>query len=253
MADPVKLRRLLISSAPILYFILCSSILFLLPPSPNLPHKQPPPPLVLPPGVHPTAAKIAQALHSRGNYSAMIPDLVSQFDPGCLRGGAALTIFVPTDRSEYHVCGSERPGFRVVRSRVDRAAFGSSLTNGSVLETCDGGGEIRVVELTSAAEIRYLHNRVVDWNLYDGGDDGGQVVVHGIDGQLGSDTPVAAVGRFAVSGLVKQRREDAAGDEFEKRCRGSWMDIVLPPRTTDMYREVFIRRVDGLPIPVLGW
>ncbi|CAL1414957.1 unnamed protein product [Linum trigynum] len=213
MADSVK-RRLLITFAAILCFILCSSVLLRHPS--DVPQK-PPPPLVLPPDVDPTAAKIAEALHSRGNYSAMIPDLISKFNPGCLGAAAAVTIFVPTDRSEYPVCGSERPGVRIVLSRVDREAFGS-LTNGSVLETCDGG-EIRVAE-SAAAEKGYLHAEVVDWNLYDD-DGGGRVIVHGIDGELQSHMPVAAVGRFAVSGMVKPRRKDAGGDELESLCRGA--------------------------------
>ncbi|CAI0427540.1 unnamed protein product [Linum tenue] len=249
MADSVE-RRLLITFALILCFILCSSVLLLRHPS-DVP-QNPPPPLVLPPDVDPTAAKIAEALHSRGNYSSMIPELISKFNPDCLSGGGGVTIFVPTDQSEYHVCGSERPGVRIVRSRVDRAAFGSSggLTNGSVLETwCDGGGEIRVEE-SAAAEKGYLHAEVVDWNLYDG--DGGRVIVHGIDGELRSHNLVAAVGKFAVSGLVKPRRKDAAGDELESLCRGPWQDQVMAPRTVDGYREAFIRRVDGLPVPLWG-
>ncbi|CAI0394564.1 unnamed protein product [Linum tenue] len=197
-------------------------------PSPLPPPPPPPPPrgLIPPNRNNPTVSKIVDALLSRGNYSALVPDLVSKFAAAevLCRIDGEITVFVPRDDSTYRFCESERPGVRIVTSRVDRESFGERgrpLSNGSVRRTCGREAEIRI------EAWRNVRAEVKDWNLYDDG----RVLVHGFGGEL-THNLVTAVERLTILGLVEQRRDPPG-----ILCRS------VPPELVNSFS--YLRRVDG--------
>ncbi|CAL1358869.1 unnamed protein product [Linum trigynum] len=66
-------------------------------------------------------ANVRAALLSRGNYSAMIPDLVSQLLHHYPVGAEeAITVFVPSEDTEYDWCETERPEVRVLCHALEK-------------------------------------------------------------------------------------------------------------------------------------
>ncbi|CAN0838370.1 hypothetical protein LINGRAHAP2_LOCUS2121 [Linum grandiflorum] len=140
-------------------------------------------------------------------------------DEGCLSSNTTITVFIPSDNSQYPLCSSEKPEVQIVLSRVDQDGFRSGrLSNRSVLKTCGGNEDpVGVIESAKAAARGHWKADVVDWNLYDDG--GGHVVVHGIRGDPCDVCPVAAVGSYGISGLINGGGEMAMIWKLLAGCR----------------------------------
>ncbi|CAI0394511.1 unnamed protein product [Linum tenue] len=174
----------------------------------------------------------------------MIPDLVSKLLHHYPVGAEeeAITVFVPSDDTEYEWCETERPEVRVLTGRVDRESFGPGrLSYGSVLRPRDGGGS--PIRVTESADHRGV---VVDWGLYD---DGRRLVVHGLRGRTVPRHRWVRTGPgwLVVSGLIVEKRGPR-----DPRCPDPDPDMMPKNKEEEeAYRSEYVRRVDGGPLPAL--
>ncbi|CAL1358786.1 unnamed protein product [Linum trigynum] len=173
----------------------------------------------------------------------MIPDLVSKLLHHYPVGAEeAITVFVPSDDTEYEWCETERPEVRVLMGRVDWESFGpGGLSHGSVLQARDGGGSpIRV------RDSAFASGAVVDWGLYD---DGRRLVVHGMRGRTVPRHRWVRTGPgwLVIKGLIEEKRGPR-----DPRCPDPDPDMMPKGKEEEeAYRSKYVRRVDGGRLPAL--